>query len=1027
MKIYLHLIFVLSSFHFFSQCALVVSTNADAGAGSLRAAITAANSCAAANTPVITFNISASSTITLFTDLPSLTHNNTTIDATTALGYAYPNAMITLDWTNRDDCIQINSGNNDVIKGLNFTNNFNGSGDAAIRANGGANLLVQYCKAFKQNKNLVRVQGATNVVVDYCTVRDFWYNGGNSQKAFEVNSGSLIRLSNCNMENVSKKVIELNNSASGGSSGKVTIRNNVFTNVGYGDSSVCSPTPCGMNKGEFVISSYASHTAVFSIRNNTLNGSFSKFIEIINSNGTATNRDSIYNNAINNCRGQHVIYIESNSGSTYGGAVIQGNSMVGDGINTYNLDQVIEIGGWANNYSDVKITSNTIRNFHGRAIMFRSTDNSLINNNVIYNCSKDQGIELNNNCDNVTIQGNYIGTDSSCNAGLSHFGSHAIQFNECNNCKIGGNTSLGYGNVIVASNNNKAIEIGSGCSGTTTIRGNKINTNLNGTTTLSNSNSSAIQISGTAAIIGGDSLNFRNIISGGSGGTGIEIGTPSATIQGSLIGCRPDGSIIQGNALQTGIRLNSGAAIVGSTSAPGSINKIGYCQRAILNSDQDNNEWSSNQYWGNTNQTVIDNDGSSPNNNVASPVITSIGLPTTVSGTGVAGARVEVYFYNQNFSCQGYRCLGFTTVASNGTWTFISPVTINQSIAALQINASNASEFACSNLPSNPPPTANFSMSSSSICAGDCISLTDLSFNNPLTYNWTMSGGSPATSSSQNPSVCYTTPGTYTLNLTVSNTNGTDNISMNVVVLPASVSTNQIFSLCQGENVTVGTSVYSMAGNYTDTLVSSSGCDSIITTVITVIPPLTFSQSFSICPGETITVGNNVYNMSGTFTDVFSSSSGCDQDSTVVTIVILNANAAFTQSITICEGESVSVADSVYNNSGTYTNVIVASNGCDSTITTILIVEDCSSGISEGSKSGVLIYPNPTQDLLTISSIDNGLIGSTYQIIDQTGRLLLSGKLNATSETITTGSLACGVYSLVLGDAFHESFIITKY
>lgn len=1003
----------------FSQCNIVVSTNADAGTGSLRAAIVSANACVGA--PTISFSISSGSTIVLLSDLPSLTHNNTIMDATTSPGFSYPNAMVTVQWSGRDDCLQIDAGNNDVIKGLQFTNNFSGSGDAAIRANGGSNLLVQYCKAFKQNKNLVRIQGATNAVVDNCTVQDFWYNGGSSERAFEINNGSLIRLSNCTITNVSKKVIELNNSANGGTLGKVKIYNNVFTNVGYGDSSVCAPTPCGMNKGEHVICSYTSHTALFSIRNNTLNGSSSKFIELINTSSTVNNRDSIYNNNINNCRGQHTIYIESNSG-TYGGAIVQNNNIIGAGINTYNQDQVIEIGGWANNYSDVKITGNLIKDCHGRGIMFRSTDNSLINNNVIYNCSKDQAIEMNDDCDNVTIQGNYLGTDVNSSPGLSFFTGHVVQFNDCDGCTIGGSRLLNQGNVLVAPNNNlKAIEVSSSSTGTTTIQGNNVNVNPTGTICLSTSGESAIQINGSTVIIGGDSLTFRNIISGGAGGTGIEIGTSGATIQGNLIGCQQNGAIIQGNALQSGIRLNNASALVGSTSASNLINKIGYCQKAIENNDQDNNTWSSNEYWGNTNQTVIDNQGGSPNNNIAAPVISGVSLPSTVTGTGVAGARVEVYFYNQNVSCQGHKYLGFTTVSNNGTWTFTSAIAINQSIAALQISALNASEFVCSIITAFPP-TANFSASSTTICAGDCINLTNLSVNNPLTYNWTMNGGSPASSTIQNPTVCYSTPGTYTLNLQVSNPSGTNTMSMNIVVLPASVSTSQSIALCPGENVTVGTSVYSTAGTFVNTLVSSSGCDSIVTTSITINQPSAFTQSIDICPGESVIVGNNSYTTSGTFTDVLVNAAGCD--SVVTTTIIVNSNSTTTQTVTICEGESLSVADSVYDVSGTYNNVTNGSNGCDSTIITILTVEDCSS-IFENSEAAVIIYPNPTNDILTID-VENKLIGSKYRVFDQTGRMLLLGRLNSKSETISIGALSSGIYSLVLGEDFRKTVKIAK-
>ena len=280
MKFYILVLFSMLILPVFSQCALSVTNTADSGPGSFRQAIISANACTGA--PTITFSIPSNSIINLLSDLPALTHANTNINGTTAPGYQYPNSMVTLVWPGLDDCIQINSGNNIIVRGLTFTDNFLGNGDGAFRVQGGNNLLIQYCKSYKSRKNLVRVQGGTNARIDYCTIQDFWYNNGDSQKGIEVNSGSLIQVSNCNIQSLSKRFFEMNNSASGGTNSKVSIYNNILNNVGYGDSVLCGNLPCGMNKGEHVIACYTSHTAVFSIRSNTLNGTFSKFAELIN-------------------------------------------------------------------------------------------------------------------------------------------------------------------------------------------------------------------------------------------------------------------------------------------------------------------------------------------------------------------------------------------------------------------------------------------------------------------------------------------------------------------------------------------------------------------------------------------------------------------------------------------------------------------------------------------------------------------------------------------------------------------------
>lgn len=49
-----------------------------------------------------------------------------------------------------------------------------------------------------------------------------------------------------------------------------------------------------------------------------------------------------------------------------------------------------------------------------------------------------------------------------------------------------------------------------------------------------------------------------------------------------------------------------------------------------------------------------------------------------------------------------------------------------------------------------------------------------MSINNPTGWSWEFEGGTPATSTEQNPSVVYNTPGTYKVKLTASNTYGSD-------------------------------------------------------------------------------------------------------------------------------------------------------------------------------------------------------------------------------------------------------------
>ena len=82
----------------------------------------------------------------------------------------------------------------------------------------------------------------------------------------------------------------------------------------------------------------------------------------------------------------------------------------------------------------------------------------------------------------------------------------------------------------------------------------------------------------------------------------------------------------------------------------------------------------------------------------------------------------------------------------------------------------------CANVPDGP--VANFSADNTAACGSLTVNFTDASVNNPDTWEWTFAGGSPASSTDQNPTVTYNTPGTYAVKLKVSNANGSDSLTL---------------------------------------------------------------------------------------------------------------------------------------------------------------------------------------------------------------------------------------------------------
>ena len=86
-------------------------------------------------------------------------------------------------------------------------------------------------------------------------------------------------------------------------------------------------------------------------------------------------------------------------------------------------------------------------------------------------------------------------------------------------------------------------------------------------------------------------------------------------------------------------------------------------------------------------------------------------------------------------------------------------------------------------------PIADFSANFTTITAGGSVNFTNLSVYNPTSFSWSFQGGTPATSTlATPPSITYNTPGTYSVQLTASNANGTDSEvkTAYIIVNPAS-------------------------------------------------------------------------------------------------------------------------------------------------------------------------------------------------------------------------------------------------
>ena len=281
----------------------------------------------------------------------------------------------------------------------------------------------------------------------------------------------------------------------------------------------------------------------------------------------------------------------------------------------------------------------------------------------------------------------------------------------------------------------------------------------------------------------------------------------------------------------------------------------------------------------------------------------------------------------------------------------------------------------------------------------------------------------PAITSTQTLTVCNggsVTVGTITHNASgiyadvLTAASGCDStVTTNLTVLPV-ITSNQALTVCYGGSITVGTITHNTSGIYSDVLTTASGCDSTVTTNLTVLPVITSSQTLTVCNGGSVTVGTTTHNASGTYVDVLSAVSGCD--STVTTNLTVLPLISSSQTLTVCNGGSVTVGTITHNTSGTYADVLAAANGCDSTITTHLTVLPVNATVQSLTichAGSVVVGPNtyysPGVYLDTLSSVNgcDSTVTTTLSILP----------LNASMQWVTI----CYGDSILVGTQVHST------
>ena len=206
------------------------------------------------------------------------------------------------------------------------------------------------------------------------------------------------------------------------------------------------------------------------------------------------------------------------------------------------------------------------------------------------------------------------------------------------------------------------------------------------------------------------------------------------------------------------------------------------------------------------------------------------------------------------------------------------------------------------------------------------ISATTSGGTTPYTYTW--SNGSFISS------VTGLSAGTYTVTVTDANA-CTDSAQVVIGTSGTGANTTDTFSICNGDSVLVHGNLVGQTGTYIDTFSIGGGCDSISTVIVTAGAGSYAFYLNWIYQGDSIFLAGMFQTTSDIYLDTFPNNEGCD--SIVETMLWVYPVQNGTDSLTICQGDSVILGSIFRSTVGVYADTVFVGGTAMINSTTLFI------------------------------------------------------------------------------------------
>ncbi|CAN5296534.1 hypothetical protein BH09BAC1_BH09BAC1_12460 [soil metagenome] len=305
--------------------------------------------------------------------------------------------------------------------------------------------------------------------------------------------------------------------------------------------------------------------------------------------------------------------------------------------------------------------------------------------------------------------------------------------------------------------------------------------------------------------------------------------------------------------------------------------------------------------------------------------------------------------------------------------------------------------------------------------AGGCDSILTLTLtvNNISfgTFNESICAGSSFLFNNQN----LTSAGSYLDTLV--NAAGCDSFITLILIVNDPIVDTVSHTICYGELF----EGYTVSGTFTDMFTTAGGCDSLRTLILTVLPYIGSTDSAIICNGERYFVGGAAQAVSGTYYDTITLAGGCDSIvSTILTvyptpaipIVQRNGNVLSIDSFGVTGIQWFLWVDNIagatnathtVTENGIYYVVVFNSFNCLAVSDTLMVT---GVGVAHLDNDwGIQYFPNPTDNLLFVDV--QGIANADYTLFNSLGQAVAQGTLEkGYPSTLKLGAFPDGMYHI---------------